>query len=308
MVAVGVFAPATAAHADPSAQQIQQQITTQSAALEKIVELYNKVNEDLKASQAMGDRLAADLKPLTDQMTSASTNIDAIAGAAYKGAPLAGLSAVFESGDPTTMVDRLTTLDQITKYQNGQIHNFAAIKAHADEEKAKLDKLVADQTAQKQSLDAQKAKITADLTQLDALKKKVSAAQPKAPVAAKTTATAPYVAGKAGIAVKFAYAQLGKPYVWAADGPGSYDCSGLTMAAWRAAGVSLPHNAEMQYHSMPHISRSSLRPGDLVFYSSLNHVAIYVGSNQIIQAPTFGDVVKLSSVDMMRPYGYGRPG
>jgi cell wall-associated NlpC family hydrolase len=79
------------------------------------------------------------------------------------------------------------------------------------------------------------------------------------------------------------------------------------MAAWQAAGVSLPHNAEMQWNAVAHISRSSLAPGDLVFYRSLNHVAIYVGNGQVIHAPSTGDHVRVASVDMMPPYGYGRP-
>jgi cell wall-associated NlpC family hydrolase len=307
---VGIFAPATAAHADPSVSTITKQIDEQAASLEKIVEQYNKVNEELKANQAQVDKINADLKPLTEKLTSTSQNIDDIAASAYKGAPLAQLSSVFEAGDPSTMVDRLVTLDQITKYQNGQIQTFSATKAKADVDMANLDKLVADETAQQKSLDVSKNNITSEISRLDALKNKVYSDQQRAAAAAaaKNVAPPPYVAGKAGIAVKFAYAQLGKPYQWAADGPGSYDCSGLTEAAWRAAGVSLPHNAAMQYNALRHISRSTLQPGDLVFYSSLNHVAIYVGNNQIIHAPTFGDVVKVSSVDMMKPYGYARPG
>jgi cell wall-associated NlpC family hydrolase len=309
LVAAAILAPATAAHADPSVSAIEQQIATQGAQLEKIVEQYNKVNEDLKANQAAADKVNADLKALNDQLSAASTNIGEIAASAYKGAPLAQISSVFEAGDPSTMVNRLVTLDQITKYQNGQIHTFTDTKAKADAEKAKLDQLVADEVAQRQSLDDQKGKILAEVGRLDALKKKVQSDQQRAAAiaAAKNVGPPPSVSGKAGVAVNFAYAQLGKPYVWAAAGPSSYDCSGLTEAAWGAAGVSLPHNAAMQYRQLPHISRGSLSPGDLVFYSSLNHVGIYVGNGQIIHAPTFGDVVKVSSVDMMSPYGYARP-
>ncbi|MFC7757683.1 C40 family peptidase [Catellatospora bangladeshensis] len=120
------------------------------------------------------------------------------------------------------------------------------------------------------------------------------------------TGAVPAYAGKAGIAVKFAYKALGKPYIWAADGPEGYDCSGLTLAAWRAAGVSLYHQAATQWREVTHIKRSQLAPGDLVFYSGLGHVALYVGSGKVIHAPTTGEVVKVSSVDMMTPYGYGR--
>ena len=309
-VAVGVLAPATAAHADPSVAEIERQISAQSVQLEKIVEQYNKVNEELKASQAAADKVNSDLKPLTEQLTSASTRVGEIAADAYKGAPLAELSAVFEAGDPSTMVNRLVTLDQITKYENGQIQNYTQTKVRVDAEKAKLDRIVADQTAQRQSLDDQKKKILADISKLEALRKKVYGQQRAAAATATATPITPpaYVPGKAGVAVTFAYAQSGKPYEWAADGPNSYDCSGLTQAAWRAAGVTLPHNAQMQYNSLPHLKRASLQPGDLVFYSNLGHVGIYVGNGQVIHAPTFSDHVKVSSIDMMTPYGYARPG
>jgi cell wall-associated NlpC family hydrolase len=79
------------------------------------------------------------------------------------------------------------------------------------------------------------------------------------------------------------------------------------MAAWAAAGVSLPHNAAEQWGVVSHISRGALQPGDLVFYLGLGHVAIYVGNNQVIHAPQAGEDVKLASVDMLTPYGYGRP-
>ena len=117
----------------------------------------------------------------------------------------------------------------------------------------------------------------------------------------------PEVSGAAGVAVRFAYAAIGTPYVWAGSGPNGYDCSGLTQAAWRAAGRSLPHNAAMQWNALPHIGRAALSPGDLVFYSGLGHVGIYVGNGQIIHAPHAGDHVRLASVDVMPPYGYARP-
>lgn len=309
LVAAAILAPATAAHADPTVAQIEQQLATQGAQLEKIVEQYNKINEELKANQAAADRVNADLATLNAELASASTNIGDIAAEAYKGAPLARLSSMFVADDPSTMVTRLVTLDQITKYQNGQIQTFSDTKAKADAEKANLDKLLAEETAARKALDDQKSTITADITRLDALRRKVQSDQQRAAkaAAARNVGPPPSVSGRAGVAVNFAYGQLGKPYVWAADGPDSYDCSGLTQAAWRAAGVGLPHNAAMQYNQLPHVSRGSLAPGDLVFYSSLNHVGIYVGNNQIIHAPTYGDVVKVSSVDMMKPYGYARP-
>src|SRR2546423_14294102 len=95
-----------------------------------------------------------------------------------------------------------------------------------------------------------------------------------------------YQPGPAGVAVRFAYGQLGKPYRWGAAGPNSFDCSGLTMASWKAAGVGLPHSAALQWAQVRHLSRAELKPGDLVFYyGNIHHVAIYIGGGKGSHAP-----------------------
>jgi cell wall-associated NlpC family hydrolase len=116
------------------------------------------------------------------------------------------------------------------------------------------------------------------------------------------TSPAPRASGRAAIAVDFAYAQLGDRYVYGAAGPDAWDCSGLTMMAWRAAGVSLPHSSRAQYGAGTHVSRSQLQPGDLVFYySPISHVGIYVGGGKIIHAPNPSRRVEIVSVSSM-PY------
>jgi cell wall-associated NlpC family hydrolase len=294
-----------AAAADPSLADIQAQIKKDSTALEKVVEQYDKVGEQLKANNAKVAALAAQIKPLADQVSAASAEVDHIAATAYKGGNLTSLSAVMTADSPQLLLDRLASLDQLTKNSNAKISAYQATKASLEAEKATEDAAVAATAKQQQDLASQRRKIEADLAKLQVLRKKVYGALAQERTY-RSTATAPYVAGAAGVAVRYAYNALGTPYVWAADGPNGYDCSGLTMAAWRAAGKSLPHNAAMQWDVVAHIGRSSLMPGDLVFYSSLGHVALYVGNNQVIHAPTFGEVVKISSVDMMTPYGYGR--
>ena len=105
-----------------------------------------------------------------------------------------------------------------------------------------------------------------------------------------------------GPAVAYAKAQVGKSYVWGAAGPDSFDCSGLTMAAWQQAGVSLPHNSGAQYAAGQQISESELKPGDLVFYySPISHVGIYVGDGQVVNALNPGSGVQVSGLHDM-PY------
>ena len=99
-----------------------------------------------------------------------------------------------------------------------------------------------------------------------------------------------------GGVVGLAMQELGKPYVWGAAGPSSFDCSGLVMYVYAQVGVSLPHNAAAMYSYGTPVSYGDLQAGDLVFFSGLGHMGIYIGGGQFIHAPHTGDVVKISSM------------
>ena len=109
-------------------------------------------------------------------------------------------------------------------------------------------------------------------------------------------------------AVAYAKAQLGKPYLWAAAGPNAFDCSGLTMMAWRQGGRYLPHWSVAQFQQSTRIGVGSLRPGDLVFWGSspgsIHHVAMYIGNGQIIHAPRTGQPVQINSMYYWVPPNY----
>jgi cell wall-associated NlpC family hydrolase len=118
----------------------------------------------------------------------------------------------------------------------------------------------------------------------------------------------PPVRGSAGKAVATAQAQIGKPYEFGAAGPGSFDCSGLTMYAWNSAGVSLPHSSRAQFSSLPHVAKSQLQPGDLVFFGSpIHHVGIYEGGGAMINAPETGEDVRRDSINRADYAGAARP-
>jgi hypothetical protein len=130
--------------------------------------------------------------------------------------------------------------------------------------------------------------------------------------------TAPLAAGLAGVgqptagaatlspaaaAVRFALGQLGKPYQWGAEGPHSFDCSGLVQSAWRAAGVALPRVSRQQYGAGLHVPLSALRAGDLVFYASdprnpltIHHVGMYLGNGRMVEAPNRSAPVRIASI------------
>jgi len=144
------------------------------------------------------------------------------------------------------------------------------------------------------------------------------APRPAAPGAFVPTAGDPRTgaapASVVSAALDFARAQLGKPYVWGATGPDSFDCSGLTQAAYAAAGVRLPRVAQDQWVAGPHVDLGAIQPGDLLFWASdtsapasIHHVAFYLGGGQILAAPHTGDVVKVEPLYLEGYLGAVRP-
>lgn len=169
------------------------------------------------------------------------------------------------------------------------------LRAQLDDEQRLLGQITA--AAKAAAAQAAAARAAAARAQLAAFASQAKANLPNLPAS-----------GRAATALQLAMDQVGKPYVWAGSGPSTFDCSGLTMFAWRAAGVSLPHSAAGQYDMLPHVSRTQLQPGDLVFFGSpIHHVGMYVGGGMMVHAPETGEDVQVSPIqsDFV---GAARPG
>jgi cell wall-associated NlpC family hydrolase len=214
------------------------------------------------------------------------------------------------------------SLDKLTTEQHKLGTAKKAVQAKLTAARKLLNSLTAAQRARLAKLQAQKEK--------EAQKKAaaIAAAQKKAQQksggastgtgtgtstgsgsAGSGSADAPSAAwtARAAKAVAFERAQLGKPYVWGATGPDSYDCSGLTQAAWKAAGDDIPRTTGEQVNYGTRITQDELRPGDLIFfYSDASHVGMYIGNGEMIHAPHTGTVVKIAPITEMPIYGYAR--
>ncbi|MET7835974.1 NlpC/P60 family protein [Micromonospora sp. WMMA1998] len=305
-LSAALLAPASVARAEPTPAELTKQIEKSSTELERIVESYNKLNEEIKANKATAATLEARIGPLQDQAERSRADVGAIAATAYKTGGMRTAAALLEPGGPASLPDRLGTLDQLTRQRQRTIDSFTGDQRRLIDQKTRLDVTLAKEAAQAKQLTAAKKRIEADLAGLYEMRRKAYGRATEAPVKASSAGTPPAVSGKAGVAVRYAYGAVGKPYGYGDDGPGSYDCSGLTLAAWRAAGKSLPHSAAQQWNAVTRISRSQLQPGDLVFYSGLGHVALYVGGGQIIDAPSAGRNVSKRGMNIMSIAGYGR--
>jgi cell wall-associated NlpC family hydrolase len=298
---------ATAAHAAPSKDELKKQIDTASEKLEDVTETYNKTRIDLKKTQADSAKLAASLKPAQEALTQASAKMSKIATSQYMTGRVGPVEMLL-SGNRSDLLQRMSYLEQITRSNQQDIDNFTETTQTFGERQAALKTTAEKQTLQVKELNAQKTKIKKDLQKLLDMREDLYGTPTEN--SGSYTGTIPNIAGAAGKAVTFAFKQVGKPYGFGDAGPNSYDCSGLTLAAWAAAGKSLPHNAAAQKGAVRQMfsDRSKLQPGDLVFYRNGGHVAIYVGDGKIIDAPSAGRDVLYRTIDIMTPDnpGYGR--
>jgi cell wall-associated NlpC family hydrolase len=300
--------PAVHAYAAPSVAEIEKQIDDAWEKLEPIIEQYNKVHSQLKANQKKAAGLAQKIQPLSMQVDLALTRVGVLASQYYKGGPVSSLNAILTSGSPTTLTEQLMLLDQLARAEQRQIAAVATTKAKYDEQKQKLDELIAAQKVQDADLAAKKKAIDAEMDRLQKLRIQAYGSSTVGGALRIGPCPAVYIGGAAGTAVRTACAQIGKPYVWGANGPGSFDCSGLTQYSWGKAGVSLTHYTGAQWREGTPISRANARPGDLVFfYSDLHHVGMYVGNGLMVHASRAGQPVKMAYISNMPIAGFRRP-
>jgi cell wall-associated NlpC family hydrolase len=307
---VVVTAPA-AAQATPSPSSVEAQIDKQWNDLEPIIEQYNDVHGKLIKNQAQLKKLDSQLTPLQVQVDVALSGVRGMAADAYmQGAPNA-FSAMLMSGSPTGLTDKLTYIDQLARRQQEQIAGVAKLRDQYAAAKSDLDQLTQAIALRDADLSQRKKAIEVKINALQKLRIQAygAAGENDGPL---RTGPCPvtYTNDKGGRAAQKACSLIGKPYVFGSEGPNSYDCSGLTKAAWASVGVSLEHYTKDQWNEGTPVTAGELQPGDLVFYypGSLHHVAIYIGGGMVVHAPHTGDFVRMATIDRGPIAGYRRPG
>jgi cell wall-associated NlpC family hydrolase len=305
-----VFGSPSVVFATPSPGAIEDQIDQKWNQLEPVIEKYNAVHDQLTKSQNQVAKLQAQIQPLKTQVDLAMTRIGALSAQLYELGPAANLNAVLNAGNATAFIDQLGTLNAIATMQTATVADAIALKHQYDVQEKPIDDQVAQLKTQNDQLNAQAADIKKQIDDLQKLRLTAYGSGAGTGNLRPVACPQVYDGSPGAKAADFACKQIGKKYVWGADGPDSYDCSGLTSAAWRSVGVSLPHNAYQQKQVTSRVSKADLRPGDLIFmYSDVHHVVIYVGNGWDVAAPTYGEPVQ-----MQKPFdtpgrinSYGRP-
>jgi cell wall-associated NlpC family hydrolase len=310
VLAAGIL-PATAARAAPTVTEIEAQIEQLWGTLEPLVEQYNGVHYQLQQNQARQAALVKQMGPLQLQVDLSRVRVGAMSARLYMNGPGSNLNALLESGSPANLADQLAILNELARQQQSTVAAVQAQVQQFNTQKQALDVLVAAQQKQDADLNARKNQINGQIAQLEQLRTAAYGAAGSAaggvlkPVACPVT----YIGGGGGKAAQVACSLIGHPYGWGQAGPTYYDCSGMTMTAWAAAGKSLAHFTGAQRSQTQRISATQLQPGDLVFYGGdLHHVALYVGGGWVVHAPHPGDKVRMAQMGAIGSINsYGRP-
>ncbi|WP_328887511.1 C40 family peptidase [Streptomyces sp. NBC_00316] len=304
------------AHAEPqlTPAQIKAKVDRLYHDAEVATEQYNGAKEKAATVTESLGALRDEAARRTERLNASRNALGSLAAAQYRTGGIDPAVQLALSSDPDQYLERASYADRVADRQAGevsrvrrQVTEIAQLRAEASEELAALGARRAElkkhrATVRSKLADAQKL--------LDTLSPAERAAYDQLGTAHSADAHADRSAPRAGTqaapnaraaeAITFAYGALGKPYVWGATGPSSYDCSGLTQAAWRSAGVSLPRTTYTQINAGQRISRSELAPGDLVFfYSGVSHVGLYIGNGQMIHAPRPGAPIRIAPIDQM---------
>ena len=306
-ITVGLFP--SVANAAPTLAQIQAQVR-------QLQEDAASAAEGAQGAKVQLATLTKTLNGIKQEAAAQGETVDAlkkslntIAIEQYKAGGLSqGLELLF-SANPELYLSSAGSLESITRAKSAQLRKFEAAQQRLNattltvNDKVALVKAAQKRFAQKSAL--AKAKLASAEKILAKLKRKdrarlaaLAAAQEDADQASSKAfaSSTGKISGRAGVAVKYALAQIGDRYVFGASGTTKWDCSGLTMRAYQAAGVSLPHYSAAQSRYGKKVSYSSARPGDLLFYGSpISHVAIYLGGGKMVHAPRPGSRVKVES-------------
>jgi cell wall-associated NlpC family hydrolase len=326
---------------EPTLEEVRQRVDELYRQAGAETQRYNAAKEETDAQRDKVDALLDQVARRADKVNDARRSLGRYAAAQYRTGGLSGTATLLLSEDPQGYFTQQHVMKRMTARQQQAVETFEQRKKEAAGKRAEAQRELSTLTTAQTRLRERKkdvqgklsdardllSKLTAEeKARLEAVERRKEAeARRKAEEAERRRQEqrereekdeeAGDPGGSTGSpstrvekVLAFAEAQLGKPYVWGATGPNSYDCSGLTQDAWAAAGVALPRTTYDQVNVGTTVTRSQLRPGDLVFfYPDVTHVGIYVGNGQMIHAPKPGDVVKYESIDYMPFHSAVRP-
>lgn len=317
-VAVLVTLIATPASADPSvpddAPAAVQQLAELNEQAEVLTEQWHHARDQLDTRRAELQRAQADLAAAGASGARARADqdrfrgqVDRLASASFQGARLTQLSALLVSDSPEEVLDRMSVLDLLAADNNEAMSRLADTVAQAGQaEQAATSATTRASRAERDAaqMESELARARGDMdAQVALVQERLAELSPEERESLSSGGVTDFTldplpgSGAAGGAAQAALSRQGSPYSWGAEGPGSFDCSGLMLWAYRQAGVDLPHSSREQARMGSPVSRAQLQPGDLIAqYAPVSHIGMYVGDGRYVHAPQGGDVVRVEEV------------
>ncbi|MFJ9726377.1 NlpC/P60 family protein [Streptomyces sp. NPDC101209] len=285
---------------------------------------YNAAEERARTQSAAIVDLAKKIVKSQQRLDELKKRAGAAAAAQYRGGGLPDEAQLLLSDDPQDFLDGAGRVLEGQRATKGLIAEMTRtqqdLQQYAADASTQWKKLEANRKAkdaarkkiEKQISEAEKLQGRLQKEEKERLAKLEQEAAYKAQTAWLDSGILKDINGKASEegkkAVKFATDQIGKPYVWGAEGPKSYDCSGLTSQAWLNAGRPIPRTSQEQWKQLKHVDIKDMRPGDLIIYfDDASHVALYIGDGAIVHAPRPGRTVTLAGAGSMPILGVVRP-
>ncbi|WNI15170.1 C40 family peptidase [Actinacidiphila sp. ITFR-21] len=308
---------ANAAPAKSSVSEAKAKVDALYTQAEQATEKYDAANEELHTLQKEASSLQDQVARQQQHLNQLRDGLGAIAASQYRNGGIDPTIQLFLSGNPDTYLQQASTLDQLSSLQAGALEQLQDAKRSLDQSRAEATSKLAELQSTRTELAKRKNQAKEKLGQAQQVLNSLTAQQRAemqrqdavaASRASSRVSLGDAKAASARAAAAFAAAQneLGKPYVYGANGPGSFDCSGLTSYAYAQAGVSIPRTSEGQANAGTRIySQSQLGVGDLViFYGDYHHVGLYAGNGLVLHAPKPGAVVRYESIGNM-PFQFG---
>ena len=306
LLAAGVlvsFAGSAGAAPQPTVGQVQARLKQLNSRAENLDQRFAQAQQELASASQRLKLVDHQESRYLARFRSIRAEVARIAATAYMNGQMTSVAALLTSGDAQQALDRSSILLQLSSNNSAQMSQFLSAARQLTGAQQAARRARTGIVELRNKLASQKKSLGKLIGQQKALLAQLTPAQQQATGPGMGTGTSTGGGGttttyrgptgtQAGKAVAFAYAQLGKPYAWGATGPGSYDCSGLTMASWAAAGVSIPRTSYSQWAGLPHVPTSQLQPGDILVFDGVGHVALYVGGGYLIDAPHSGAVVE----------------
>jgi cell wall-associated NlpC family hydrolase len=291
----------------PSIDQVRTTINTLTGEFNKANQQYDQVEEQLTAADARLKQLNKQLSRDNAQYQAARKLVVQIADSTYEDSGSTSLAGLLTSADPSQVLAEASLIAQVTGTRNLETEAFltdATQLSSVQQEQQHTEQGIAQLAAQRKgtknhiaSLLSKQNSILSSLTNTELTQVQQGTVQSGGGITSAVY-TGP-TGSQADTAVAFVFRQLGCAYSYGSTGPcgSGFDCSGLVMSAWAAAGITIPRDTFEQWAALPHVSTSDLQPGDLLYYDGIGHVAMYVGQGMIIDAPTAGEPVREIPMD-----------